>query len=210
MRLEDYAFVLVLNDEAFRMTTSKDNTDTPGKAAYYVALLGDVYGAVEFEDGKRIHTQPIKECVDGKAYTSSGSVYELGKKHEDYVAFENAENEGVPILRNWSFGKIKNGNHSEPYIHGNFGRDYRPFYNKVISQEGAIIICSNGTRLFVDWFAQNDKQRPYTDCGIKEKELKVSTFCGSVFQIDILNSTWTIGTLEEEITQQVAKQKGIC
>ena len=210
MRLENYAFVLVAKNEAFRMTTCKDNGNTPEKADYHVALIGDVYGEVEFPDGQRIYTSPIKECVDGKVYTYSESVYELGEKHPDYVAFENAVKEGVTILRNWSFGRIVAGEYSEPYIYGNIGEAYRPFYKKVTGQEGSIITCNDGTNLFIDWFAQNSKQRSYTDYGVEANELKVSKFCGTVYQIDILNSIWNVGASEEELLESVAKKKGIC
>lgn len=66
-------------------------------------LYGNVYGHDTIVDGKDITTSRVVNVIGRKAYTSSGSVYELGTPSSAYVKWCKDNNlhiptEEVPIL----------------------------------------------------------------------------------------------------------------
>jgi len=67
-------------------SVSTDNPYYPPEAGRQY-LAGNVYGHPRFEDGHRILTsKPVK--ADGRLITTfSGSVYQLGKVSDDYLAW---------------------------------------------------------------------------------------------------------------------------
>lgn len=195
------------NNEVAELTIETDNNRNPENSYYYVAILGESYGREGFEDGKLIHTSAIKELTeDGKVVTYSGSVYDLGEKHPDYVAFEKAVNEGLPILKRWSISKLSDGD--EVYICGYTEKVPRPnFAKKIIAQEGAVITAFDGTKVFVDWISIGGVQK----MRVMEGSVKGRMFCGLSLQPDISANDWTHGIAGGAIGMSVelAKKKGI-
>ena len=100
MKIENYAIVRVRCKYGFpriidlAVANVNENSE---ESSLMVAVIGEIYGKEGYADGVRLLTSPIKEFTDdGKVITNSGTIYELGTKHPDYIAFEKTVSEGVP------------------------------------------------------------------------------------------------------------------
>lgn len=100
MKIENYAIVRVRSEYGFPRFVDlavANVNENPEDNGFTLAVVGEVYGKEGYADGERMHTSAIKEFTDdGKVITNSGTIYELGTKHPDYIAFEKAVSEGVP------------------------------------------------------------------------------------------------------------------
>ena len=132
---------------------------------YYVAM-GDVnkHPDPDIRPGSTIFTSPIAECSGNQIRTRSGSVYELGTKHPDFVAFAEAA-EKYPVLDNWELGTASmSANSDDPkrvYIKGTIrGSDDKTEITKLIAaQEDTVITCHDGKKYCIDWCAVNCFQK---------------------------------------------------
>ena len=82
-RIENWSFVFKGDDAYMPPELSKQ------------ALHGEVYGHHRCEDGKSVLTSSVVHADGRKITTSSGTVYELGKPHEEYSRW--CEERGRPI-----------------------------------------------------------------------------------------------------------------
>lgn len=110
-------------------------------------LGGEGYGRQGFKDGTRIQTSSIVTVENGVATTRSGSVYELGSMHPDYVEILSAIEEGTPVIKEWSLeGNLRDGYILTGHVHV----DVVLVSRKVTSQEGNFITIDD-TRYLVIW-----------------------------------------------------------
>jgi len=193
MKIENYAIVRVWDGTFPRisdMVVSKVG-EISEEDSFFQVVIGNIHGREGIEEDRMSHTSRIKEITeDGKVITESGTVYELGAKHPDYIAYEKAVAEGMPVMKMWALGQKKTG--GSIYIQGMFGyNDDGNFREEVISQEGAIVTVSDGTKFFVDWFSTFLFQRQALGRAHKRGTLEGRTFCGWAFEPDIFKNNWT-------------------
>ena len=107
-----------------------------------VLIVGKVYGREDFPDGTLVSTSPVVKISESHATTHSGTVYELGEKHPDYVKFINAAKNSIPILKEW---KITSGCRPNKFFGKQMG--YEKIYGKGIIH-GEISIGLSSERIF--------------------------------------------------------------
>ncbi len=122
--------------------------------------LGDSYGRERMEDGSTITTSKVVELSETKLITRSGSEYELGEMHPDYLSFIEACQKGIPVLKDWEFshgvlyGRLfNNGNYESEELF-----DKAAISGKVIKQDIENNLCTLQTShgemsVYVDWHA---------------------------------------------------------
>lgn len=112
-------------------------------------IIGTIYGKSKFTSGSIIITSKIEKIEGGKAYTKSGSVYQLKNMHKDYAAFVDTKRKGNPILKEcyprWNKMGVE-------LIGRNFENDEIVF-GKIICQdkENNTITLEDGITYFVHW-----------------------------------------------------------
>jgi len=71
--------------ENWFVTVGNDVTPYTAPEMMSKSLHGNVYGHPLFDDGEEITTSSIEGAQGGRVRTRSGSVYELGDPHPDYL-----------------------------------------------------------------------------------------------------------------------------
>ena len=210
-RLERWAFVIIRNDIRYKVSRLC-TTDDCNQKKLELGVVGKVYNR-GWKDGAVIRTAPITEILEGRVKTRFGVEYELGSKHPDFLAFEEAVKKGIPILRNWALGAIDDGS---IYIQGNIGEyeGAQPnFRKKVVSQEGRIVTLYDGSNIFVDWFSTRSSQEFALFKVFGAKEASGRPFCGMGFEPYIFSNNWEDNSKGRGgihyLTAQKAKENGI-
>ena len=192
MKIENYAIVNVWEGVFPRISdlvVSKVG-EISEEDGFSQVVIGNIYGREGVDEHRVSHTSRIKEITeDGKVITESGNVYELGAKHPDYIAFEKAVAEGMPVMKMWRLGQKEAG--GSIYIQGMRGYEAGEFREEVISQEGAVVTVADGTKFFVDWFSTFVVQRQSLGRAHTRGTLEGRTFCGWAFEPDIFKNDWT-------------------
>lgn len=127
-------------------------------------LIGIVSDRRADLDGEFVKTSPITVYGDGFVQTESGSIYELGEKAVDYVRFEEAVENGMPIISDWAIAPIyKNDDANSFFMQGKMiVRENVKFFAKEVKNqnlENKTIEFADGTIGFLDYLAMNPKQK---------------------------------------------------
>ena len=93
MRMEDYFFAY--GNGKIVIATE------PDISSENISLCGRVFGREGFDDDKAVMTSTISKIENGKVYTASGSIYELGEMNADYAEMLSALSHKVPVLGEW-------------------------------------------------------------------------------------------------------------
>ena len=193
-KLNQYAFVLWKDYDAVGLCKPPEDIKKPhvtaavgeAYATYPIAVVGEVYGR-GWDEGKVILTRPIAKIEGNRIETDTGVEYLLEQKHPDYLAYEKARDEGLEVVREYSFGVIDSNEESYIYISGNSGGyvGKQPNLRKALeTQEGALLTLHGGTKVFVDVFAISRTQEFYMyECNeTREKVVNAKAigraFCG--------------------------------
>ena len=167
MRMKDYFFAR----ENGKIVIAAE----PDISSEAIRLCGKAYGRDGFEDGQAVTTSPIAKIENGRVYTASGSVYELGEKNADYAEMISALNRGTPVLGEWrlewkdyildaipdfstSPDKWKTTSH-EGYLFSGKDQEGKLFYGEVIGQNGNYLTirqCEKDRSSSVLKFHEND------------------------------------------------------
>lgn len=171
--LKDYAFVIVDFDtkKVRTLTLTKDNYSN-FHDDQYVAVIGKL-------NSKRVKlSSMISDYNQREQYikTITGEILDLGNKHPDYKAYENAINSTIPILKYFKFKK----NHDDKnYIisgYTNMKEDVLGFV-KTYDFNNNIIELVNGKKYFLDWFKCDKEQKEYFKVQEENNEIICRNFC---------------------------------
>lgn len=130
-------------------------------------------------NGELIRTSPIVAFDGNSVTTASGNIYKLGKKHPDYVLFENTLLKDYPIIRDWSMGFLYDDQWTPYYMEGTI---YHWHTKKHIAKEIAsqnleerTVTFTDGTTAFVDYLAMSSKQ---IEKFHSAPDVELESFCG--------------------------------
>lgn len=84
---------IAIQIDAWSLHTSGDGYTAPELRAYQ--LRGIVKGHPEKRDGTCVYTSAILRVNGRYVFTESGSMYELGEPHPEYVAWCKAEGKSI-------------------------------------------------------------------------------------------------------------------
>ena len=108
-------------------------------------LAGEVYGHPQFTDGEYVTSSKVLKVDDGKVQTYTGSVYELGNKHPDFLEMEEAISKNQPVINQFTLSK-----RGEKYMIKGRTFDFQKVKGQIEAQQGNYIVV-DGKKYLVIW-----------------------------------------------------------